>query len=116
LTAFTQIDSLKLVQVKAWQLSRMIDEVRLYRVCDSVVTKLDSTVQSLKTALNAGQQLINLRTAERNLKAREANLCDSIASNSNVIHKSELKAERRKGYRKLWAGAVIGFVLAVLLI
>lgn len=55
LTGFTQ-DSLRLVPVRAWQLSRMIEEVRAGRVCDTLVQKqalalssADSVIQNLDT-------------------------------------------------------------------
>lgn len=55
LTGFTQ-DSLRLVPVRAWQLSRMIEDVRAGRVCDTLVQKqalalssADSVIQNLDT-------------------------------------------------------------------
>jgi len=102
--------------VLKWKLDRLLDAYAYdLPKCGQTVVKLDSAVQGLKIALQAGNELITLRTLERDIQVRINEKSDSIASNSSVIHRAELKAARKKGNRKLVIGSVVGFILAVAL-
>jgi len=114
LQCYTQ-DSLKLIPVPAWKLSRMIDEVQSGRLCDSLVINLDSTVHAFKQALQAGSELVTLRTIERDLKVQESAAWELRYKNKETIHDKEVRhIKRQKFYMTL--GAIGEAVIIVLLI
>jgi hypothetical protein len=94
----------------------MIDEVQSGRVCDSLVVKLDSTVNAFKQALQAGNELIDIRTTERDLKVREAATWELRYKNKETIHDNEIGyIKRQKLYMTLTAiGEGVLIVLLIL--
>jgi len=116
LTIYSQ-DSLRNVPVKAWQLSRLIDEVRAGRVCDTLVVKLDSTIVALKNSLNAQGTLLEFRTEQRDTLLHLTKVWERRVTNLGTIHKAEKKAERKKGFKiGFISGSGLGLVLLILLL
>ena len=110
LTVYTQ-DSLRLVPVEAWQLSRLIDDAKNLSYCETGVSILSTTIDSLRAALNASKKLTLITSTENELltKANKTHL--EKADNLNLMHKSDLKQERKRGRKE---GLTIGAVLALI--
>jgi len=108
-------DSARLVPVTAWRLSRLIDEVKAGRVCDTLAIKQDSTIRSLHTALTHGKTLIQLRTIERDLMVESNELWRKRWENGEALTKEKVKEQRRQK-RVLLLGVILEAVVIVLLL
>lgn len=116
LIAFTQADSLKLVPVKAWQLSRLIDETKLYRLCDSTLTKYINALD-VSEKLNANNDSIKKELEFSRDTWKDTSLTkDSLLTNQSALQKVELKRAIKKGNKKMVVGSVMGFLAALLLL
>ena len=115
LTAFTQ-DSLRLVPVKAWQLSRLIDETKAGRVCDQTLTKYINLVSVYEESQRTKDSLINEVTLSRDTWKYTSLAKDTLIQNTKAIHKLDLKNEKAKGNKKGLIGVGIGFLVGLLLL
>ena len=97
LTAFTQ-DSLRLVPVKAWQLSRLIDETKVGRVCDQTLTKYINLVSVYEESQRTKDSLINEVTLSRDTWKYTSLAKDTLLSNTKTIHDKEIKIIKRKKF------------------
>ena len=97
LTAFTQ-DSLRLVPVKAWQLSRLIDETKAGRVCDQTLTKYINLVSVYEESQRTKDSLINEVTLSRDTWKYTSLAKDTLLSNTKTIHDKEIKIIKRKKF------------------
>lgn len=102
--------------IKAWQLSRMIDATKLGRMCDSVLTSHVKTLRLADSTLIAKDSLLEEVRFSRNEWREKSELQKKEAENSKVIFKEGIKAERKRGWRKLGTGVIVGFVGAVLIL
>lgn len=84
--------------------------------CTLALDKSHQAIDSLKFALQKGVELIDLRTLERDLKVKEVLLMDSLRSNTEEIHRNQLKSEKKKGNKKGIIGIALGVIIGVLLI
>lgn len=81
------------------------------------VSKSQATIDSLKLALNAGSELIELRTLERDAKVKEAELWSKRFENFEKLSEAEKKQAKRKGFKiGVIVGSVPPLVLLVLLL
>lgn len=106
--AFTQ-DSLRLVPVRAWQLSRLIDEVRSGRICDSVLMSQTVTLKVADSLINnlEGQKLNLSRQVE--MWKYQAENWESAYNKSVNLHKQERRISRGQGRKE-------GFFCGILLL
>jgi hypothetical protein len=109
-------DSLRLVPVVKYKLDRLLDsyffDVPKFQ---STVNKSFAANDSLKLAIKLADELIILRTKERDLKYAESLLWESRFNNIKIIHKSEEKRQLSKG-RKQGAGFAGAIVVVLMLL
>ena len=115
LTAYSQ-DSLRRVPVPAWQLSRLIDETKSGRICDSVLRSYIVLTESQKALLSNQDSLLNEVTLSRDTWKFTSEAKDSIITNRDLIHKSAIRQEKNKGNKKGLIGIGIGFLACLLLL
>ena len=115
LIAFTQ-DSLRLVPIKAWQLSRLIDETKAGRVCDATLTKYINLVSVYEENQKTKDSLIHELTLSRDTWKFTSEQKDSIITNRDLIHKSAIRQEKNTGNKKGLAGIIIGVVIGLLIL
>jgi hypothetical protein len=117
--AFSQADSSRLVPVKAWQLSRLIDATVLGRQCDSVLVATVNALE-LSTETNASQTaLLKEVETSRDLWKLKSSMQDTLLTVRDKIHEKDLKQEKKKGFRRgvILSGAIyVGVKIAKLLI
>lgn len=112
LTGFTQ-DSTRLVPVKAWQLSRMIQEVVVARVCDSLVQRQSLALASADSVINNLDKRVQLLDSQIKTYSQ---ISDSWQRSYALLHvqaTNERKAARKQGRKE---GVVLSAVLAIILI
>lgn len=95
MTAFTQ-DSLRLVPVKAWQLSRLIDETKAGRVCDETLTKYINLVSVYEESQKTKDSLIYELNLSRDTWKYTSEAKDTLIQNTKVIHKAETKQLKKQ--------------------
>jgi len=104
-TVFGQ-DSLRLVPVRAYILSRMIDEVKLGRSCDSALTATIKALRSTENSLQKQSNLLSEVTKSRDLWKSTSETKDSLAVNVGKQNDIDLKLGKKRARRT-------GFVLGV---
>lgn len=110
-------DSLKLYPVVKWKLDRLLDiSFYDYPKCETALLKSSQAIDSLKYALQKGTELVDLRTIERDLKAKETDLWQKRFENQNALQKVEIKKQRAKGNKKGIVGIGLGFLIALILL
>ena len=115
LTAFTQ-DSLRLVPVKAWQLSRLIDETKAGRVCDATLTKYINLVGIYEESQKTKDSLIYELNLSRNTWKYTSEQKDSIITNRDLINKAETKQLRKQKFKLTLLAIGEGVVIVLLIL
>lgn len=114
LTTYSQ-DSLRRVSVPAWQLSRLIDETKSGRICDSVLRSYIVLTSSQKALLSNQDSLISELTISRDTWKYTSEQKDSIIVNRNKQYNLETKQLKKQRF-KLVLIAIGEAVLIVLLL
>lgn len=113
-TAYCQgsSDSARTVPVVYWKLERLLDAFfydlpSALKTIQTQATALDS----IRAALNDSKEVVTAVSKENEILEQQVNVQENKADNLNLLHKSELKQERKKGFKK---GLTIGAVLALI--
>ena len=115
LTAFTQ-DSLRLVPVKAWQLSRLIDETKAGRVCDATLTKYINLLSIYEENQETKDSLIHELTLSRDTWKYTSEQKDSIITNSDLKYNLETKQLKKQRFKLTLLAIGQGVVIVLLIL
>jgi hypothetical protein len=117
--AFTQIDTTRLVGVKAYKLGYLIRDAKLLRLCDSMASQQAKALED-KAKLVAGldKEISSLKRENGKLQKTDS---VNIARQENLIKTQELqtaklKSKLKKQRRIMAAGTVVITVLVKLLL
>jgi hypothetical protein len=109
--SFTQ-DSLRRVPVEAWRLSRLIDDARLSRTCDSTLNAYMDALLKSQIATSTLDSLLKEVTISRDTWKYTSEQKDTLATVNNQKHDLQLKDHKRKTMKV----AIIAISEAILLI
>jgi len=101
--------------VKAWQLSRLIDDARLAGPCDSALNSHIKALKSYKTLLISKDSILQEVQISRDTWRVTSEQKDTLATVMNKKHDIQLKDQKTKT-RKLTLIAIGQAVIIVLLI
>ena len=96
LTAYTQ-DSLRLVPVRAWQLSRMVDEVKMGRVCDSALRVHIQSLTLADSVVRVKNAEIKVLQTQKQVWQRQGAEWQDAYKKSIEVMKEEKRMERTQG-------------------
>lgn len=103
-------------QIEKSKLDKLL-QVYFYTLpaCDSTVNAYQIALQKSDSVIHSGNQLIILRTQERNLKVLESETWEKRFNNQERLYIIESKKTLKKGRRQgLLLGGGIGLILLVL--
>jgi len=104
-------DSLRIVGVKAWQLSRLIDDAKLSRSCDSAMTATIKAWHSTENSLTLQTKVLNEVTISRNEYREKSEAQTLLLKNNEAQQKIDLRISRKKGFKR---GVVLGIGVLVI--
>lgn len=112
LTGYTQ-DSLRLVPVRAWQLSRLIADAQTLRVCDSVVMAQRVAIEKADTLIaNLEAQVLVLKSQNETNSQINTSWQQAFAR-QQAICAGSVKTARKRGRKE---GLVAGLALALMIL
>lgn len=114
LTVYSQ-DSLRRVPVHAWQLSRLIDETKSGRICDSVLRSYIILTESQKALLSNRDSTLTEVTLSRDTWKFTSEQKDTIIVNRDTQYNLETKQLKKQRF-KLTLIAIGQAVVIVLLV
>lgn len=80
--------------------------------CDSTVNAYQVALIKYDTALHRAEKVILIRTQERDLKVLESETWQKRFDNADALHESQLKTEKKKGFK--WGAIITGTGFTIL--
>lgn len=114
-TTFGQ-DSLRRVPVPAWQLSRLVDETKSGRICDSVLRSYIVLTSSQKALLSNQDSLLTELTLSRDTWKFTSEQKDTIIVNRDTQYNLETKQLKKQKFKLILItiGQAVVIVLLVI--
>lgn len=104
-TIFAQ-DSLRFVPVRAYILSKMIDEVKLGRSCDSTLNATIKAWHSTENSLTSQTEVLKELETSRNLWRERSEAQTLLLQNTDKQHEIDLKLGKRKARKVGFIGGI----------
>jgi hypothetical protein len=104
------------VPVRAWQLSRLIDDARLLRTCDSTLNAHVNALATSERTLATADSLMRELTISRDTWKYTSEQKDTLATVNNRKHDLQLKDQKRKTSKAAIIAISEGILLIVLLL
>jgi hypothetical protein len=105
-------DSLRFVPVRAWQLSKLIDDAKLSRSCDSAMQSTIKAWHSTENSLTLQTKVLNEVTISRNEYREKSEAQTLLLKNNEAQQKIDLKLGKAKA-RKFGFVCGIGVLVIV---
>jgi len=116
LTGYSQVDSLRVVGVRAWQLSRLIDETKLSRVCDSTLQEYVKVLDLSQKTRAASDSLTNEIRLSRDLHKANSLAKDTIIQKTEQVGVLKEKQARNRGRKEAFGlSGILAIVLVLIL-
>jgi hypothetical protein len=107
-------DSLRLVPVKAWHLSRLIQDAVTLRSCDSLQLYQAKELESQGKLLIAKDKALNLNTSLVNTLEFEVSELRTVIQKTNEATAIKVKSARKRG--RIEGGVGVGVIVILTLI
>jgi hypothetical protein len=99
-------DSLRIVGVKAWQLSRLIDDAKLSRSCDSAMQATIKAWHSTENSLTLQTKVLSEVTISRNEYREKSEAQTLLLKNNEAQQKIDLRTGKNKARKVGFIGGI----------